>query len=108
MSRLRFMSQSNIPKDVLKGYAKPQKEWWQKAGIVDHPTIPAWCRGGGKQTTTDVKEWHYHLCAVLCADARAFLAALAEYDRICEAAEKELLGFTDEECQRVCHLGRGR
>ena len=91
------MSQSPIPKDVLKAYAKPQTEWWQKAGIVEKPTIPAWCPSGGKQGKTGVKEWHYNLCVVLYADAQAFLAALAEYDRIRKAEDTELFGITSED-----------
>jgi hypothetical protein len=97
LHRLEFMSQSPIPKDVLKAYAKPQTEWWRRAGIVEHPKIPAWCPNGGKQGSTGVKEWHYNLCVVLYADAQAFLVALAAHDRIRQAELRELFGVTTED-----------
>ena len=109
MHRLRFMSQSPISRDVLMAYAKPQTEWWQKAGIVERPKIPAWCPNGGKHGRTDVKVMHYDLCVVLYADAKAFLAALAEYDRIRKAEDRELYGITNEdsweEIKRKHHEG---
>ena len=56
-----------------------------------------------------VEARHYDLCVPLFADAQAFLAALAEYDRIRDAKDKELFGITSEDSwEEVERKRRGR
>ena len=71
----------------LLAYAQPQKEWWHRAAH-NH------CE------RTQNSNILYNLRCVLYADVQTYLAAVAEYDRIRENAEKTFLGFTEAECQR--------
>ena len=73
--------------------------WWEKAGVVLRPTTPTWCQQGGKQAAMPVASIHYNLCVVLAADAAAFLAAAAEYQRIMNQAWEEIFGVTSDEIE---------
>ena len=97
MQRLDFMSSSPIPKDILVEFAKPKLKlphrkatsWWARAGIVEHPKIPVWCPQGGKQGTISNELMHYNLTHVLLEDAKMFLAAVAEYNRVVHEENSE-------------------
>ena len=97
MQRLDFMSSSPISKDILVEFTKPKLKlphskatsWWARAGIVEHPKIPVWCPQGGKQGTISNELMHYNLTHVLLEDAKMFLAAVAEYNRVVHEEDSE-------------------
>ena len=97
MQRLDFMSSSPIPKDILAEFARPKLKlphrkatsWWARAGIVEHPKIPVGCPQGGKQGTISNELMHYNLTHVLLEDAKMFLAAVAEYNRVVHEEDSE-------------------
>ncbi len=90
--RLWFMSQlgPHMQPTVsakLQAYAQPQIEWWKRAANSQ-------CE---RMQNGNIL---YNLRCVLHADVQTYLAAVAECDRILDAADKKFLGFTEAECRR--------
>ena len=101
--RLWFMSQlgPHMQPTVsakLQAYAQPQIEWWKRAANSQ-------CE---RMQNGNIL---YNLRCVLYADVQTYLAAVAECDRIHDAANKKFLGFTrtqwlaDRKCTREKEFG---